>query len=99
MRCAFVLSEKRLIRSMSSEVTAHSAMTLRDGVIIVEGMSDVVHKEAKRIASKWSAKLGTRTLDNLHVASALALQADALITFDQRQRTLAGAVGLRTSLQ
>ena len=36
-------------------------------------------------------RLGTRTLDVLHVVSALALQADAFYTFDTRQVKLAAA--------
>jgi len=35
--------------------------------------------------------LGTRTLDVLHVASALALQADTFHTFDTRQAKQAAA--------
>lgn len=37
-----------------------------------------------------------RSLDALHVAAALRLNADALITYDARQRLAAHAVGLRT---
>ena len=39
-------------------------------------------------------RLGTRTLDVLHVVSALALQADTFYTFDTRQAKLAAAEGL-----
>ncbi|MSU50156.1 MAG: PIN domain nuclease [Opitutus sp.] len=40
--------------------------------------------------------LGTRTLDVLHVASALELGARTLVTYDTRQAALAKAVGLKT---
>jgi predicted nucleic acid-binding protein len=40
-------------------------------------------------------KLGTRTLDVLHVASALVLGCKSFVTYDERQAALAKAVGLR----
>jgi predicted nucleic acid-binding protein len=40
--------------------------------------------------------LGTRTLDVLHVASALELGAKTFVTYDTRQAALAKAVGLKT---
>lgn len=40
--------------------------------------------------------LGTRTLDVLHVASALELGARTFVTYDTRQASLAKAVGLKT---
>jgi len=43
------------------------------------------------------ARLGARTLDTLHVACALELKASAFWTFDERQRKLAKAAGLKTS--
>jgi predicted nucleic acid-binding protein len=46
---------------------------------------------------KFGPQLGTRTLDTLHVASALELGASEFWTFDQRQQKLAKAVGLATS--
>lgn len=41
--------------------------------------------------------LGTRTLDSLHVACALELKAERFWTFDERQKKLAKAAGLKTS--
>ena len=41
------------------------------------------------------AKLGTRTLDLLHVAAALVLKPDVFSTFDKRQRKLARMQRLR----
>lgn len=49
------------------------------------------------LARTHVAKLGTRTLDTLHVAAALELEAVQFWTFDQRQARLAKAVGLRVS--
>jgi predicted nucleic acid-binding protein len=42
-------------------------------------------------------KLGMRTLDSLHVACALELKAERFWTFDERQKKLAKAQGLKTN--
>ena len=49
------------------------------------------------LARQRVASLGVRTLDTLHVAAALELQADQLWTFDERQKKLAEAEGLATN--
>ncbi len=47
------------------------------------------------LASMHGSKLGMRTLDSLHVACALELNADRFWTFDERQAKLAKAQGLK----
>jgi predicted nucleic acid-binding protein len=47
------------------------------------------------LSLRHSAKFGTRTLDLLHVASALILKPEVFYTFDERQRKLARAQQLR----
>jgi predicted nucleic acid-binding protein len=49
---------------------------------------------AARLSEQHSATVGTRSLDILHIAAARLLRATAFVSFDSRQRTLAGAVGL-----
>jgi len=51
--------------------------------------------EAERLSAGHSESIGTRSLDILHVASALVLGAKDFLTFDTRQGTLAKAAGLR----
>lgn len=46
------------------------------------------------LGRRYGPKLGVRTLDSLHVASALELNATRFWTFDDRQLKLAKAVGL-----
>lgn len=48
------------------------------------------------LGRRHGARLGNRTLDSLHVACALELRAERFWTFDQRQRKLAAAEGLKT---
>jgi predicted nucleic acid-binding protein len=70
---------------------------LRSGIIAVKPMPDEGYAAAERLASRWTARLGTRTLDILHVACALALEAESFYTFDDRQRRLAAAAGLKAA--
>ena len=51
--------------------------------------------EAERLSAGHSETIGTRSLDILHVASALVLGAEQFVTFNTRQGTLARAAGLR----
>ena len=51
--------------------------------------------EAERLSALHSEKIGTRSLDILHVAAALVLGTPVFITFDQRQAALAKTAGLK----
>jgi predicted nucleic acid-binding protein len=50
--------------------------------------------KAAELAEKYSAHLGTRSLDLMHVAAALLLSAETFLSFDERQRSAAKAEGL-----
>jgi hypothetical protein len=54
-----------------------------------------VMTEAERLSALHSEKLGTRSLDIVHVASALVLGSASFLTFDRRQAALARASGLK----
>ncbi|HUQ76002.1 MAG TPA: type II toxin-antitoxin system VapC family toxin [Burkholderiales bacterium] len=87
-----------------------SAPALRDGLASVEEdfaagryvQADVLWRSALRRASDLSREhtpdLGCRSLDVLHVACALELGIASFLTFDERQRRLARAVGLKSLL-
>jgi predicted nucleic acid-binding protein len=49
------------------------------------------------LSRTYTPRLGTRTIDTLHVAAALELKAERFWTFDDRQKKLAKAVGLNPS--
>jgi predicted nucleic acid-binding protein len=51
--------------------------------------------EASELSQQHTPKLGTRSLDVLHVACALELKLRHFLTFDGRQQQLAAAVGLK----
>ena len=61
--------------------------------------ADILWRAASQRASELSRhhspKLGCRSLDVLHVACALELKLRNLLTFDDRQKKLAVAVGLK----
>ncbi|MGO8790754.1 MAG: type II toxin-antitoxin system VapC family toxin [Terriglobia bacterium] len=65
-----------------------------NGVIALRPLPPAAFDEARRLAEKHTRRLGTRSLDVLHVASALVLRAETFYTFDEKQRKLAKAEGL-----
>ena len=56
---------------------------------------EAVWERAEKLARAHAASTGCRTLDTLHVASALQLEAQVMVTRDQRQASLAKLAGLR----
>jgi predicted nucleic acid-binding protein len=67
---------------------------IENGIFEIRPLSSAVFDRAKRLAEKHTLRLGTRTLDILHVASALVLKAEIFYTFDVNQGKLAKAEGL-----
>ena len=53
-------------------------------------------RRAAVLSRMHAPKLGCRTLDVLHVVTALELGLRSFVTFDRRQRQLARAAGLKT---
>ena len=54
-------------------------------------------ERAMLLSRGHTAALGVRTLDLVHVASALELEADLLFTFDDSQRALAKALRMKVN--
>ena len=54
-----------------------------------------VHQRAEDLSRRHTAAAGHRSLDVLHVATALHLHAREFLTFDTNQRKLAVAVGMK----
>jgi len=59
-------------------------------------LPDRAFEVCAELAHRHAARLGVRTLDTQHVASALELKAEHFWTFDDRQAKLALAAGLKT---
>jgi predicted nucleic acid-binding protein len=84
-----------------SEATRRAAwnafeVDLADGLHVVRPIPGSEHyARAGELADTYSAKEGSRSLDLLHVAAALILQADELLSLDTRQRKVALAEGLK----
>jgi predicted nucleic acid-binding protein len=92
--------ELRLFRRelSASEIGASQSALREDmesGVFSLKPLPVVVFEKARQIARKRTARLGARTLDVLHVASALVLGATEFYTFDRSQSRLAAIEGLR----
>jgi len=57
--------------------------------------ADELHKKARQLSDRHTPALGTRSLDLLHIAAALILEAKVFFSFDERQRKAAASEGLR----
>jgi len=92
--------ELRLFRKEANPTAIHTAQTMihehvQAGFFSLQGMPMTAYERARRMTRRHSAQLGTRTLDILHVTSAIELGAERFLTFDERQRKLAQVEGLR----
>ena len=67
---------------------------MANGIFVLRPLTSAVFDEARRLAEKHTRRLGTRSLDVLHIATALVLRAETFYTFDEKQRKLAKAEGL-----
>ncbi len=98
LELATALQLRLFRRELPSAKTRAAYAAFRDdvnaGILAIKPMPPEVYAEARRLAQKWTRMLGTRTLDIIHVASAMALEAESFHTFDERQRRLAKAVKL-----
>lgn len=81
------------IRRAESQLRDH----IQTGVFALEPVPATIYERAKQISRKRTSSMGLRTLDILHVASALLLHAEQFWTFDQRQAKVARAEGLHTA--
>jgi predicted nucleic acid-binding protein len=101
LELATALQLRLFRRELPAAKTRAAFAAFRDdiaaGILAMTPMPDEVYAEARRLAQKWTRKFGTRTLDIIHVASALALGAENFHTFDERQLRLAKALKLTAS--
>lgn len=88
------LFRRELLPSKVKAAQALLRKDIEDGIFLLEPLAGAVYERAKQIARRRTPRLGTRTLDVLHVASAVVLQAETFYTFDRSQGKLAKAEGL-----
>ena len=87
--------QKLLSRREARQVHAQFEKDCEDGVWVKVALPEQAFELCAQLARRHAARLGTRTLDALHVASALELKAERFWTFDERQAKLARAAGLK----
>jgi predicted nucleic acid-binding protein len=69
---------------------------IRAGVFVQTPLpSAELHEKARDLSDRYTPALATRSLDLLHVAAALLLNAKVFYSFDERQRQAAAAEGLQ----
>ncbi len=78
-------------RAVRERLIAH----LRSGVFQSHPLTDEIWQRVLMLSRRHTAKIGSRSLDVIHVATALVLKPNAFCTFDDRQRRLARKEGLR----
>ena len=88
------LFRRELLAAQTRAAYAAFRDDVTGGILVIKPMSEEVYAQARQLARRWTRTLGTRTLDIIHVASAMALGAETFHTFDERQRRLAKAVKL-----
>jgi predicted nucleic acid-binding protein len=92
----------QLFRSRITEIQAYDLwkqfnLDCQQGFWRVTDFPEGAWETSIDLARRYGPTLGIRTLDSLHVACALGLNAEKFWTFDDRQARLAEAVGLDTS--
>ncbi len=89
----------RIFRKESEEIEIKTSLELfakdvRAGVFELKSFTNEVFRLALQISGRSTPTFGTRTLDLLHVASAVILQTENFYTFDRKQGELARSEGL-----
>ena len=57
----------------------------------------LAYRVSSQLSKKHSSTFGTRSLDVLHLAVAKALRAEEFVSFDERQRKAASAMGFKVT--
>jgi len=89
--------QRKMSATEAQSVQRKMEQDRRSGLWVEVEMPQLAWQTCADLARRHGARLGTRTLDTLHVATALELKAERFWTFDERQITLARAVHLKTS--
>ena len=88
------LFRKELDRSQIKAAQKLFREDVANGIVVLRPLPPAAFDLAQRLVEKHTRRLGTRSLDVLHVACALVLRARTFYSFDEKQRKLAKAEGL-----
>jgi len=88
---------KEISAREASQAYAELEHDRANGLWLEVDLPESAWQTCTRMARKHGSKLGIRTLDSLHVASAIEMGAKTFWTFDDRQARLAAAEGLQVS--
>jgi predicted nucleic acid-binding protein len=87
--------QRKISAREAQQVFRHFEQDRAVGLWLEAGVPETAFEACIEIARRHVSRLGARTLDSLHVASAVELKADRFWTFDNRQSKLAEAEGLQ----
>lgn len=91
--------KKGYSRNVADAMVADWQSDVASGLnVLVPVDTDLVINIAADLSKRHTAKLGNRTLDILHLATALHFGAKTFLTFDTRQKELAKILGLKVPL-
>jgi predicted nucleic acid-binding protein len=88
---------KEISASQADASLRNFELDVRTGVYQLRPLTDSIVDHARALSRQLSARLGTRSADVLHVAAALEFGANGFFSFDQQQRKMAQASGLKLS--
>jgi len=89
---------RKLSRKELQNALDEMATDVVEGFIVCKDVPSARHwQEARRLSKAHCVTIGCRGFDILHVAGAILLEADTLLTFDQKQAALAEAAGLKAA--
>lgn len=91
---------KRFRGELTAAELAGALETLRSdlaaGLLVRPALDlEAVFLQAEVLSARHAAETGARSLDILHVAAAVVLEADAFASLDERQRKVAAKAGLK----
>ena len=90
--------QTRLTPNEAAEIWATVENDLKAGFLsfVQPSLADLL-QDAEALAAAHTSRIGTRSLDILHVAVARLLKVDEFVTFDQRQTALLNRLGLKAA--
>ena len=98
LRNAFYLavSRKQICEATRAAAWQRVELDIKNGIYIEAPIGQLdLHEKAAQLAQRYTATFGTRTLDLLHIAAAILVGANQLLSFDERQRQAAKREGLK----